>query len=179
MPARSYLTFDSTSITPDSIHLIQLIVAGLLCLAALHDIATRTVPNWVSIAILVAGLMLQVIDGTPLIAGSLSIAVFVVAALMCQRGWLGGADVKLIAALALTVSPRSVGVLILSVSLAGGLLAMVYLVLFTTAKRPLHGRRTGFVARVLKAERWRIHKRWPLPYAAAIALGGLFTIFAR
>jgi hypothetical protein len=58
---------------------LKLTVAGLLSLAALHDIATRTVPNWVSVAILIAGFALQAIVGTLLIACGLSVAVFVLA----------------------------------------------------------------------------------------------------
>ena len=38
-------------------------VAGLLIFAALRDVATRTVPNWVSVALLATGVALQAVAG--------------------------------------------------------------------------------------------------------------------
>jgi prepilin peptidase CpaA len=161
-----------------SADLLKLTVAGLLSLAALHDIATRTVPNWVSVAILIAGFALQAIVGTLLIACGLSVAVFVLAEVIRRLGWLGGADVKLLGASTMAVSPGSVGSLLIAVSLAGGVLAILYLALFQLGRRPAPGSRKGLVPRFLKAEGWRIHKRGPLPYATAIAVGGLITIYS-
>jgi prepilin peptidase CpaA len=96
---------------------------------------------------------------------------------MWVRGWLGGADVKLLGAAAVAVAPGSVGSLLLGVSLAGGVLALVYLALSRLVHRPPPGPRKHFLTKLVKAELWRIHRQAPLPYAVAIATGGLLTLF--
>jgi prepilin peptidase CpaA len=157
--------------------LLHGVIAALLAFAALHDVATRTVPNWVSIAILACGIVLQAIAGTLLAATGLGLLVFLVSTVMWVRGWLGGADVKLLGAAAVAVAPESVGSLLLGVSLAGGVLALVYLALSRLVHRPHPGPRKHFLTKLVKAELWRIHRQAPLPYAVAIATGGLLTLF--
>jgi prepilin peptidase CpaA len=159
------------------ISLASTFIAGLLVFAAMRDIVTRMVPNWVSVAILTCGIILQTIAGNLIVATSLGLAVFFFAALMWYRGWLGGADVKLLGAATVAVAPAEVGQLLLAISLARGVLAVLYLALSLCVHRPSPGSRKGFFRRLIKAEIWRIHKRAPLPYAVAIAAGGLFTLF--
>ena len=89
------------------------------------------------------------------------------------RGFIGGGDVKLIPAVALVLPPSSVPAFVLSVAIAGGVLALLYLVLPYLVQRPRPGPRRGLLARALKAEAWRVHRRGPLPYAVAIAGGAL------
>lgn len=158
--------------------LINGVVAGLLVFAAARDIATRVVPNWVSMAILACGCVLQASVGSLIVASGLGLLVFVAAAFMWHRGWLGGADVKLLGAAAVAVAPVSVTGLLLAVSLAGGVLALFYLSLSRLVRRPLPGPRKSLLPRVMKAELWRIRRRAPLPYAVAIAVGGLLTLFS-
>nr|WP_294517579.1 prepilin peptidase [uncultured Rhodopila sp.] len=160
-----------------SLYCLNAAVAALLVFAALRDIATRLVPNWVSIAILACGIILHTVIGNPFTAIGWGLLVFFTAALMWRRGWLGGADVKLLGAASVAVAPANVGSLIIAISLAGGVLAVLYIALSRLLHRPLAGPRTGFLPRLLKAEVWRIHRRGPLPYAVAIAAGGLFTLF--
>lgn len=88
----------------------------------------------------------------------------------------GGGDVKLLGAAALGVAPGSVVSFVMTVAVMGGLLAILYLV-----ARPLLGpagpaRPQGLLGRVVRAERWRIRRGGPLPYACAIAAGLLFVI---
>jgi prepilin peptidase CpaA len=157
--------------------LVTGITAALLAFAALHDVATRTVPNWVSIVLLACGLVLQAIAGHLLAATGLGLLVFLLATALWLRGWLGGADVKLLGAAAVAVTPGSVSALLLAVSLAGGVLALVYLTLSRLLARPQPGTRQRFLQRLIKAELWRIHRRAPLPYAVAIAIGALLTLY--
>nr|WP_294500968.1 prepilin peptidase [uncultured Rhodopila sp.] len=145
--------------------------------AALRDIATRLVPNWVSVAILTCGIVLHTVIGNPFTAIGWGLLVFIAAALMWKRGWLGGADVKLLGAASVAVAPADIGPLLIAISLAGGVLAVLYIALSRLVRRPVAGPRQGFLPRLLKAEIWRIHRRGPLPYAVAIAAGGLFTLF--
>jgi prepilin peptidase CpaA len=157
---------------------IDLAVAALFVFAALRDVATRTVPNWVSVAILALAIVAQALSGHLLPAVSLAILVFAIAVLMWRGGWLGGADVKLLGAGTAAVAPGSVGPFILIIALAGGVLALLYLGLSVLVRRPAAGPRTGLPRRILKAEAWRIHRRGHLPYASAIAIGCLFTLFS-
>jgi len=149
-------------------------VAGLLLLAAaLNDVALRTIPNGASIALVLTGTALRLQDGGIVAGLLLAAAVFGVAVVCWQRGWMGG-DVKLLAATALVVPPLQVGSLLMLTALSGGVLAVLYLILSRVVRvAPPGGRRRGPLARVLRAERWRICRGAPLPYGLAIAFGGI------
>ncbi len=158
-----------------------LIFAGVLLLvfAALHDIGFRTVPNRVSVALLVCGIVLRTFDGGTheLFWGVLcGAAVFLVTYACWRFGWMGGADVKLLTAAAVFVPPGMVPTLLLTTSFAGGLIAMVYIVGSWMAPRPLPARPSGLMRRAWRCELRRLRRRGPLPYAAAIAIGGVFAI---
>ena len=152
------------------------VTPGLLLYAALRDIVARTVPNLVSLGILAAGCCVQAMSGHLAACLLIGAGVFAVALCMWKRRWLGGADVKLLAATAVAVPPMTAGLFLLSVAIAGGALAIAYLVLAHVVPRPVPGRRTGILPRVLKIEAWRIRRYAPLPYATAIAAGALFTL---
>lgn len=160
-------------------------VAGLvLLLAALHDLAFRTIPNWMPLLVAATGLALGA--GENRLGGSLlgAIAVFVGTVLLWRRGLMGGGDVKLLAAAALLLPGRATLALLLCVAVSGGVLALCYLLLGWSLRRRHTGahfrsRRPSrsFISRVLRAEQWRIMRGGPLPYAAAIAAGGLFVLY--
>jgi prepilin peptidase CpaA len=158
-----------------------LIFAGVLLLvfAALHDIGFRTVPNRVSVALLVCGVVLRTIDGGThelfwgVLCGG---AVFLVTYACWRFGWMGGADVKLLTAAAVFVPPGMVPTLLLTTSFAGGLIALVYIVGSRMVPRPQPARPSGLVRRAWRCELRRLRRRGPLPYAAAIAVGGVFAI---
>jgi prepilin peptidase CpaA len=145
----------------------------LLIAAAAHDAATRTIPNWISAGIAVAGLGLRVIDGGLLVGLGLAVGMFLLLGLLWLCGFMGGGDMKLIPAVSLVLPPASVPGYILLVSIAGGVLAALYLALSYVMRRPRPGQRHGFLSRVAKAEAWRMCRRGPLPYAVAIATGAL------
>lgn len=166
---------------PGPVHLlVELLLGGcvlLLLYAALHDIATRTVPNWVSVFLLVLGFALRLLQGGLLPALLACLMVFVAAAMCWRRGWMGGADVKLVAATALVVPPFAVPGLICAISLAGGVLIVVYIGLRAVVGKPSPVRPAGLLARMWRAERRRICRLETFPYASAIAAGALFIIF--
>ena len=114
-----------------------------------------------------------------------------------RRGWIGGGDVKLLAACALLVPPGAVPELLLATAIAGGVLAALYLVLGRllprerrapgarsrrargARSRRVPGVRFGrsvLIVRVWRAECRRIRRRVSLPYACAIAAGVLLTL---
>jgi prepilin peptidase CpaA len=153
-----------------------LLLIGLLGTAALHDAAFRTVPNWISLALACGGLALRALHHDLLPGLAVAAGLFALLALLWTRGLLGGGDVKLAGAAALAVPPTAVPGFVLAVSIAGGALALLYLLLSLVVPRPAPGARRSLPARLLKAEAWRVHRHGPLPYAAAIAAGCLFTL---
>src|SRR3954469_14320743 len=101
---------------------LQLLGLVLLLGASLHDIATRRVPNFMPIALAVLGLTCAIAGGHlggAMLAGG---AVFLSAAFCWRQGWLGGADVKLLGAAALLLSPNAVPAFIAASAIAGGAL---------------------------------------------------------
>jgi len=150
--------------------------AALLVFAALHDIGFRTVPNRVSAALLLCGLVLRVITGDIVWGLVCGAAVFAVTYGCWRFGWMGGADVKLLTASAVFVSPMMVPTLLLATSIAGGIIAVFYLLGSRVAPRPNAAKPDGLLRRALRCELRRLRRRGPLPYAAAIATGGVFAI---
>ncbi len=150
--------------------------ALLLLGAALHDVAARTVPNRLAAAVALDGLAMQAMQGALPAAAASAAAVFGFAALCWRHGWMGGGDVKLLAAAALLVAPAFVPMLLCATALAGGLLAVPYLIARRRLSAPDPIRPDGLLRRALRAERWRLRRGGPMPYAVAIASGALFVL---
>ncbi|HVC63817.1 MAG TPA: A24 family peptidase [Acetobacteraceae bacterium] len=156
--------------------ILVLLSAAALLAASLHDVIGRTVPNWMAGILALSGLGLRAADGHlpgGIVAG---VIVFAGAALCWRYRLMGGGDVKLLAATAIVVPPGAVPTFIAAVALAGGALALLYLAGRHRVGRPRTKRPHGLLARVLRVERWRIYRGGPLPYACAIAAGGLFVL---
>jgi prepilin peptidase CpaA len=152
---------------------------GLLVYAALHDLAVRTVPNWVPAMLALLGICLRLADHSLLDAAIISAASFGVLFVIWLLGGMGGGDVKLWAATVLLIPPLLQPELafVLRVVVLGGLLAVCYLVLCFLIPKPKASRDGGHLRRVLRTEAWRIGRRAPLPYACAIAGGAIATFF--
>jgi prepilin peptidase CpaA len=161
-----------------AIAVLSAMAAVILLFAASHDIAFRTVPNWIPAALLLIGSLLRIIGGTLTLGLMACILVTLGAAFCWWRGWLGGGDVKLLAATAVLVPPALAVNLLLDVALAGGVLAILYLALGRLVAPPSHAPHPpGLLRRICRAEHYRIHRRGPLPYASAIAAGALLVLF--
>ena len=155
--------------------------SALLLFAAWCDLATRTIPDGVSVTLAVLGLAARAASEGP---ASVAVSVMVAVALFLAfvplhaRGAVGGGDVKLLTALAIGLAPLATLDLLVSTVMAGGVLSLLYLSL-RLLPRPLplapqpHAWRAS---RVLSLERRRFNRRGPLPYAVAIAVGGIFTL---
>lgn len=155
---------------------LTLASAAVMLAASWHDIVARTVPNFLATILALLGLALRFLHGDlpgGLLAGLL---VFIAAAFCWRRGWMGGGDVKLLAAAAIAVPPAAVISFIAAVGLFGGFLAMLYLAARRFVTPPGVARPHSLPARALRVERWRIQRGGPLPYACAIAAGGLFIL---
>lgn len=152
--------------------------AGITLAAALHDVAARTIPNWMAVALTITGLAARFIDHSFLAGALAGVAVFMAAAFCWRRGWMGGGNVKLLGGAATIVEPHAVFAMLACVAFAGGALAALYLIgSKIVPAAPRIGRPETFLARVLRAERWRIRRGGPLPYACAIAAGVVITLF--
>ncbi|MBV8095261.1 MAG: prepilin peptidase [Acetobacteraceae bacterium] len=152
--------------------------ALLLIGAALHDIAARTIPNWLCAALAGIGLILRITDGT-IVSGLLAAGLVFALALLCWlRRWLGGGDAKLLAAVALVLPPTQVPTSLAVIAIGGGFLGLLYLALRPLIGRPGNARPRGLLARICRAEQFRLSRGGPLPYAVSIAAGALITLFA-
>ena len=152
------------------------LAVAMLALVALHDLAFRTVPDLASLGLLGCGLVLRWGAGELPLALLMALGLTLPALLLWRRGWIGGGDAKLLPAIAPLVPPPQLPGQWLLVALAGGLLALPYLLARHRLARPLAGRPAGLLPRLWRAERWRLHRGGPLPYAVAIAAGGLLPL---
>ena len=149
--------------------------AGLICFtvllvyAAVSDLLTMRIPNWLNGAIAytwIAYALLLPLDYTEMgLRVVWALGVFSVAAWMFFRGWMGGGDVKMIPAVMLWIPSIHYYELLAVVSMYGGALAIGVLMLRAFAM-PVFT--VGWV--------WleRIHSmQKKIPYGIAIACGGL------
>lgn len=151
-------------------------VVGLLLWAALYDIATRHVSDLLVLGVAVLGGLLACLGGYPWRGVLSGLCLFGLGVTCWSRGWMGGGDAKLLGAVGLALHPGQVPVLVLDIALAGGVLALVYLLGRAVLSAP-QGRAAARnrVARVVRIERWRLHRGCSLPYVCAIAGGSLIV----
>ena len=158
-----------------------LAASALLLLAAWCDLATRTIPDGISVALAVLGLLARAAEGPAPVAWSLLVAAALFTAFLPlhARGAFGGGDIKLITALAVGFSPLATIDFLLSTVMAGGVLGLFYLLSFRLLPQPAPlapQPRAWPPRRVLALERRRVSRRGPLPYAVAIAAGGILSL---
>jgi prepilin peptidase CpaA len=113
-----------------SMLLVTLFPAAVI-VAAIRDVTTITIPNWISLAIIAAFLPMAVLAHAPLgalegaaIVGASALALSVI---MFALGWVGGGDAKLFAACALWLGWPALMPFLLWTSVAGGCLSVALL----------------------------------------------------
>lgn len=157
---------------------------GLVLLAAIWDVFSRRIPNLLPLIIAVLYLLQAGIAGDwaalpwHLLCGA---GVLIVGIVIFSFGWLGGGDVKLLAALALWAGPDQLVLLLLMTCLAGGALALLFVLPVILYRMPLvSGAIDWFFISVLKkpAPHLQASKTLglQLPYGVAIAVAG-FVVF--
>lgn len=142
--------------------------AALLSVAALTDIFSRRIPNWAVIGLIVTcvGAWISGVGVTPWPSGLA--AAFLALALsygLYHFDWIGAGDAKLLAAAALFFGLGHLLQLAVLTALAGGVIALGFLVL-----RPRRVMR-GMTAR----GRAEMAGRGGIPYGVAIAIGAVAT----
>ena len=156
------------------IEIIALIAfTGLLAGAAFSDVATMTIPNWVSIALAAAFPVAALAAGAPLgqigLHLAFGLAVLAIGFSLFQAGIIGGGDAKLIAAAAVWTGMSAFIPFATWTAVAGGLLAIMLMIARHRVK-PAEGR-PAFVNRLLNVQ-------GGVPYGVAILAGGLMAIGA-
>ena len=139
------------------------LLALLLIVAAVVDVRTFIISNWLNaaVALLAPVYWLSVgLDPWPGMAVQVGVAaaVFALFAVTFFIGMMGGGDVKLAAALALWFAPADTVKFLVLMSLAGGVLTLAILAWHRLKKRP---------------------GRPEIPYGVAIAFGGLAILAQR
>ncbi len=149
-----------------------LLLTGLaLCLfAALKDVTTLTIPNWLNLAIALTGLAALVLarpgTETVMLHVGLALATLVVGFILFSIGVFGGGDAKMIPAVVLWLGPAATLPFLAWMAIAGGVMAIV-----------LMAARAG-----LSPERVPAFMRRPfiagegVPYAVAITAGVILAV---
>lgn len=153
-------------------HLAFLAVAlfpVLVVFAGVRDVATMTIPNWLTLAAGAAFFPAALAAGMGWTAFGLALGVGAVALIagmaMFAFGWVGGGDAKLFAACGLWVGGSALGPFLAWTAIAGGLLALAILLARKAAAFwPVMG--PGWLKRLLTDGEG-------VPYGVAIAAGAL------
>lgn len=140
------------------------LAASMLLIAAFCDIRRFEIPDSLSIAILVLGIAFGFTqpDFPWLWHGASFLVMFLFGAGLFAMGWMGGGDVKLLAAAAAWTTLKGLPMMLGSILMAGGLLAAILLAARFVA------RSRGLAAEGLPGP---LRPGAPLPYAIAIAAG--------
>lgn len=149
--------------------LLTLVGAAMIAAAA-YDVATLTIPNWISLVLVALFPFVAVTAGLELGAIGVHLAVgfgaLIIGIALFAGGLIGGGDAKLFAAIALYMGGAWIGPYVFAVALAGGALACAVVLMRWIAI-------TGITDRFV----WLGHLTKAgagIPYGIAIAAGGLF-----
>ena len=152
----------------------------LLLYVATIDIATRLIRNEICLLLALLGIATQLPDSMQVAESLIAAAIlFLLLFVLYRHGGIGGGDVKLLTALAIGFPPTGVIQLLTITVLAGGILALVHLLMRLLPYPRLAPAGSSLVRRVYAIERWRHLRHAPLPYGVAIACGGIWTVFSR
>jgi prepilin peptidase CpaA len=142
----------------------------LAIVAALKDLTSYTIPNWIPLLLLAAfaGLALTAglswdVLGLHLLVGA---AALVAGMALFALGWIGGGDAKLMAAACLWLGWPATQSFLLDTALAGGAFAFLLLLARGQIVRAFVPAQSGWVGRLVTPGE-------PAPYGVAIAIGAL------
>ncbi len=147
------------------------ILPGLVIAAALSDLTTMRIPNWLSGSVIVGFCPAALAVGLPLDVVALNGGVAVVALLIGMGLFalrvIGGGDAKLIAAACLWLGPAAVVPFIVYTAVFGGMLSIGLMVARRDAAPHLAGA-PGWVQTLLTS-------KGDIPYGIAICAGALMA----
>lgn len=150
--------------------LLSCIALGLCAYAALNDVATLTIPNWLnaSLAVLGVAALFAAGPGFQVTVWHFTVALiaFIISFVLFILGVWGGGDAKMVPAVLLWIGPAGVMPFLQWMILTGGLLALVLVIARRTVPDARHPR---FLALSLK-------KGAGAPYGVAIAAGVFMAV---
>ncbi|MBI5280042.1 MAG: prepilin peptidase [Candidatus Solibacter usitatus] len=160
---------------------IQAALAALVLVAAFTDLRKREIPNWLTLGGVAAGLALN-----PWISGwaglksaalGLGLAALVFVPIFIMR-WLGGGDVKLMAAIGALAGPSNMMVIFVLDAIFGGVVALAAILLRGRLKKTLRN-----VTHMFRSERDAEleagnEKSMGMPRAVTIAAATLLVLWA-
>lgn len=142
----------------------------LVVVAALKDVTSMTIPNWLSGALALAFVPAALLTGLPWQEGLMHLgvgaAMLALGAGLFALGWLGGGDAKLLAGCALWLGWPDTLTLVLWTAVGGGVVAVSFLAVRKVAAHGL----------VVSGPAWLTRLLTPggdVPYGLAIAVGAL------
>ncbi len=141
---------------------------AFLSYAALRDLRSFTIPNWIPAAVVTGFLLAAVAEGSlwsnaALMHASAGGAVLIVAAILFFRGLIGGGDAKLIAAVSVWMGWSHLPQFLLLMALAGGVLALSWLV----------AKRLASIALIPSWANRYFTSADGIPYGVAVAVAGM------
>jgi prepilin peptidase CpaA len=160
----------------------------VVVMAAVIDIHSRRIPNWLSLPFLAGGVVVSALQGGwPGMMSSITgigLATTVVG-ILCYLRAMGMGDLKLLAGVGAWVGPGQLVLALVVTGIAGGFLAVGYAIWHGSLGRSLDG--TADLIREFPKQGFRPHLTITLdnavalkmPYAPAIAIGTIFSFFAR
>jgi Flp pilus assembly protein protease CpaA len=152
----------------------------LLLYVATIDVATRLISNQICLGLAFLGIASQMANPTQVAESLIAAAIlFLLLFVIFTRGWMGGGDVKLLVAVAIGLPVTGIIQLLTVTALAGGILAVVHLMMRNLPNPRLAPAGSSLVRRVYAVERWRHLRHAPLPYGVAIACGGMWTVLSK
>lgn len=152
----------------------------LLLYVATIDVATRLIRNEMCLALAALGMASQLLHPMQVAESLISAAIlFLLLFVLYARGGIGGGDVKLLTALAIGFPLTGQIQLLTTTALAGGVLALVHLMMRNLPYPRLAPAGSSLARRVYAIERWRHLRHAPLPYGVAIACGGVWTVLSK
>jgi len=166
--------------------IVWLPTLSLVAIATVIDLRCRRIPDWLVLPFLVAGMALGVsrngLKGLEKSLGGIALAVLALGLFCALRG-LGMGDLKLCAAVGAWIGCAQLGVALVVMAIAGGVMAVLQAALSGRIKESFDGASDlvfGFLRRGL-----HLHQTLALdhpgarrmPYAPAILMGTLFSFF--
>jgi prepilin peptidase CpaA len=170
--------------------MLLLIICVIYILVSAYDISFRTIPDIFPVSIAAIGSGLLLVNGDWVSATTtlgLAVTTYLLLALLCIYGKIGGGDVKLLAASVLLVGAGFFVDFVLLTALAGGVLSLAYLAanLFLklsakssklAANSSSHKKSKNRLSLLWQIERRRILRSSSVPYGIAISVGSLLTM---
>ncbi|HEX7775694.1 MAG TPA: prepilin peptidase [Parvibaculum sp.] len=148
-----------------------IVFSAAMVFAGVRDLATMTIPNWLTLALALSFFIFAPLVAMPLAEvarhAAVGFALLLIGMGFFSMGWIGGGDAKLVAAVALWVGWSQAVPYLLVSSLLGGALTLIIL-----------GFRTLPLPGVLVRQQWllRLHDRGEgVPYGLALAAAALLV----